>query len=109
MINNKINELFDTINNSKEYLEYQKIKDVLEKDESIISLIEEIKILQQKSVDLEYNNDLKYMEIDKEIEEKVNELNNNPIYQEYLNKINEFNDILATSSKMLEQYVNDKI
>ena len=109
MIDNGVNELFEAINNSKEYQDYLKIKEVLEKDENIISLIEEIKVLQQESVNLEFNGDPKYKEIDKVIEEKATILNNNPVYQEYLNKIEEFNDVLTTSSKMLENYVKDKI
>ena len=109
MITNSVNSLFEAINNSKEYQDYLKIKEVLEKDESIISLIDEIKILQQESVNLEFNGDPKYMEIDKVIEENAKILNNNPTYQEYLNKIEEFNDVLTTSSKMLENYVKDKI
>ena len=109
MITNSVNELFESINNSKEYQDYLKIKEVLEKDENIISLIEEIKVLQQESVNLEFNNDERYKEVDKVIEEKSKILNNNPTYQEYLNKIEEFNDVLTTSSKMLENYVKDKI
>lgn len=109
MISNSVNELFESINNSKEYQDYLKIKEVLEKDESIITLIEEIKVLQQESVNLEFSGDDKYKEIDKVIEEKANILNNNPTYQEYLNKIEEFNNILTTSSMMLENYVKDKI
>ena len=109
MITNSVNELFESINNSKEYQDYLKIKEVLEKDENIISLIEEIKVLQQESVNLEFNNDERYKEVDKVIEEKAKILNSNPTYQEYLNKIEEFNDVLTTSSKMLENYVKDKI
>ena len=109
MITNSVNELFESINNSKEYQDYLKIKEVLEKDENIISLIEEIKVLQQESVNLEFNNDERYKEVDKVIEEKAKILNSNPTYQEYLNKIEEFNDVLTTSNKMLENYVKDKI
>ena len=109
MITNSVNDLFESINNSKEYQDYLKIKEVLEQDESIISLIEEIKELQQESVNLEFNGDERYKEVDKVIEEKAKILNSNPTYQEYLNKIEEFNDILTTSSKMLENYVKDKI
>jgi len=109
MIENKIDNLFKTIENSKEYQDYLKIGDSLSKDETINKLIEEIKELQQKSTMLEYNNDESYKEVDKIIEEKVNELNSKPAYQEYLNKMNEFNDILAMSSKNIEDYVNEKI
>ena len=72
-------------------------------------MIKEIKSLQQESVQLEYQNDMRYKEIDKVIEEKVNILNNKPIYQEYLRRVNEFNDILAMSSSNIEEYINSKI
>ena len=109
MIENKINELFDAITSSKEYLAYQNIGTVIEKNEEINNLVTEIKELQQKSVELEYNNDPSYKEIDKEIEEKVSKLNSIPIYQEYLRRMNEFNDIISASSSTIEKYINSKI
>jgi len=108
MIENKIDNLFKTIENSREYQDYLKIGDSLSKDTSINELISEIKRLQQKSTELEYIGDDSYKEIDKMIEKKVSELNSKPAYQEYLNKMNEFNDILAMSSKNIEDYVNEK-
>jgi cell fate (sporulation/competence/biofilm development) regulator YmcA (YheA/YmcA/DUF963 family) len=107
MIENKIDDLFKAIENSKEYQDYLKIGETLSKDNSINELIEEIKKLQKKSTMLEYNNDDSYKEVDKEIEKKVQQLNEIPAYREYLNKMNEFNDILAMSSKMLEDYVEE--
>lgn len=109
MINKKIDELFETINASPEYKAYQNIGDVLAKDEEINNLISEIKKLQQKSVRLEEAGNDEYKEVDKVIEEKVALLNSKPIYQEYLRRMNEFNDILAMSSNQIEQFVNSKI
>lgn len=109
MIQTKINELFDTIKNSKEYLAYQNIGEVLEKNEEVNNLVKEIKKLQQDSVRLEEENNPKYKEVDKLIEEKVKTLNNIPVYQEYLRRMNEFNDIIATSRNNIEEYINDKL
>jgi len=109
MIDNKIDELFDTIESSSEYLEYKKIGDILKKDKSIMKLMNEIKELQKEATLLEYNNDPRYKELDKIIEEKVIELNSNVVYQEYLNKMKEFNEILLNSSNIIEKYVNEKI
>ena len=106
MISNSVNELFESINNSKEYQDYLKIKEVLEKDESIISLIEEIKKLQQESVNLEFNGDEKYKEIDKVIEEKAKILNSNPTYLEYLNRMDEFNDEYIIDKNVLKKELN---
>lgn len=109
MIDNKIEELFNTIEDSKEYQEYKKIESILDKDKSIKKLIEEIKALQQESVRLEYEKNEYYKVIDKEIDKKAKELNDKPVYQEYLNKMNELNNILSMSSKMIEDYIEDKV
>lgn len=109
MIENKINDLFETIKNSKEYKSYQEIGDILQNNEEINTLVAEIKKLQQESVKLEEENNPKYKEIDKIIEEKVTALNNMPIYQEYLKRMDEFNDIIASSKNNIEKYINDKI
>ena len=109
MIDNKIEELFNTIEDSKEYQEYKKIESILDKDKSIKKLIEEIKALQQESVRLEYEKNEYYKVIDKEIDKKAKELNDKPVYQEYLTKMNELNDILSMSSKIIEDYIDDKI
>lgn len=109
MIENKIDELFQAIQNSSEYQAYLNIGSVMDQDEEIKSLVAEIKGLQQESVQLEYQGDIRYQDIDNEIEKKVEKLNNKPIYQEYLRRMNEFNDILAMSSSNIEKYVNSKI
>ena len=109
MINNKIDELFETIESSPEYKAYLNIGEVLEKDDEINTLVKEIKELQQKSVRLENEGNYEYKNIDKIIEEKVSILNSKPIYKEYLRRMNEFNDILAESSNTIEKYINDKV
>ena len=106
---NKVEELFQTIENSKEYKSYLNISKVLENNEEIKNLVNEIKRLQQKSVKLEHDNNPKYKEVDKSIEEKVAKLNSIPIYKEYLRRMNEFNDILSESSFNIEKYINTKI
>ena len=107
-MDNKIDNLFAAIENSKEYKNYLSIGKSLKKDTKINELIEVIKKLQKESTRLEYNNDDSYKEVDALIESKVKELNSIPAYIEYLNKMNEFNDILAMSSKTIEDYVNEK-
>ena len=98
----KLEALFNSIENSKEYKEYLKIKNILDKDE-------EIKELEKQATYLEYIGDEKYKEIDLEIMKKTDILNNKPVYQEYLNKMNELNDELAISSNMIEKYIEEKV
>lgn len=109
MIESSIEELFDSINNSNEYKEYLSITNELNKNKEVINLIDEIKSLEKEATNLEYNGDSKYIEIDKEIEEKTKILNNNSSYKEYLSKLKNFNNTLLASSSLLEEYVNEKV
>lgn len=109
MIENSVEELFNSINNSDEYREYKQIVDVIANDNEIKSLIEDIKKLEKEAVKLEYNNDLRYKEIDKIIEDKLNLLNNNFKYLDYLSKLKNFNNTLLASSSLLEEYIDSKI
>ncbi len=90
-IMNNIDKLFNDIKSSSLYSEYSKIGDILKKDENISDLMNEINKLQSEALCLEYENNPKYKEINKIIEEKVNVLNNNEVYQEYLKEISKFN------------------
>ena len=109
MIETSIEELFNSINNSKEYKEYKAIVDIIDKDKEIKNIIEEIKTLQKKAAHLEYNKDNKYKEIDELIKEKINILNENSKYKEYLTKLKTFNNTLLASSTLLEDYIDNKV
>lgn len=109
MINNSISELFNSIENSRLYKEYKKMEDILSKDSKIKEMLDEIKELEKEATYLEYIGDDKYKEIDNLIKEKADILNENQIYQEYLNKMEEFNNELAISSNMIEKYVEEKV
>lgn len=108
-MNNKIDNLFNSIKESKEYKTYIEIANILEKDPQINQLIKEIKQLQKQSVNLEYQGDITYKQVDKTIEEKVKLLNQKPQYQEYLKRIDKLNNILSESSNNIEKYINSKI
>lgn len=109
MIESKLEELFNSIENSSLYKEYKKIEKILDKDGEIKNLIEEIKGLEKKATYLENIGDKHYLEVDEEIKIKVDELNNKQIYQEYLSRMEEFNNELAMSSKMINDYIEEKV
>ena len=109
MIKESIDELFNAICNSSSYKEYINITSVLKNDREVNDLVNEIKKLQKESVNLEYKGDMSYKDIDKEIDKKVAILNSMPVYQEYLKRMNNFNDILSQSSYTIEKYINEKI
>ena len=109
MINSSLEELFNSIENSSLYKEYKKMACILSKDSEIKELLDEIKELEKEATYLEYIGDERYKEIDLVIKEKADILNNKQVYQEYLNRMEEFNDELAISSKMIESYVAEKV
>lgn len=109
MIDKTLDELFETIETSKEYQSYLEIGRVIEKNKEVNELIKEIKELQKKSVRLEEAGNDEYKNVDKLIDEKVKCLNSIPIYQEYLRRMREFNSCLTESSNIIEKYINDKV
>lgn len=109
MINSSIEELFNSIENSSLYKRYMEMNDILSKDNNIKIILDEIKELEKEATYLESIGDIKYKDIDEEIKRKADVLNSNIVYQEYLNSMNEFNDELSISSKMIEKYVEEKV
>lgn len=109
MIESSIEELFESINSSKEYQEYQEIVSILNNNKEVKDLIEEIKKLEKEATKLEYNNDDRYKEIDKIIEDKSNKLKENKDYNEYLSKLKKFNNTLLTTSSLLQEYIDEKV
>ncbi len=109
MIESSIENLFTEINNSNEYKEYINILNILKENKEVNNLIEEIKSLEKKATKLEYEKNKKYIEIDKQIEEKTKVLNSNKEYQEYLSKLKAFNNTLLASSSLLDEYIEEKV
>ena len=109
MVNSSIEDLFNSIENSSLYKRYMEMNNILSKDENIKKILDEIKELEKEATYLENIGDDRYREVDEEIKRKAEILNNNYIYQEYLNNMNEFIDEVSISSKMIEKYVEEKI
>jgi len=109
MINNSLEELFNSIESSSLYQEYKKMESILSQDKNIKNMIEEIKELEKEATYLESIGDIKFHEIDNLIKEKAKILNSNPIYQEYLNRMDDFNDELAMSSHMIEKFIEEVV
>ena len=109
MIESSIENLFTEINNSNEYKEYINIVNILKENKEVNKLIEEVKSLEKKATKLEYEKNKKYIEIDKQIEEKTKILYSNKDYQEYLSKLKTFNNTLLASSSLLDEYIEEKL
>ena len=109
MVNSSIEELFNSIENSSLYKKYRQMSEILSKDSNIKNLLDEIKELEKEATYLENIGDDNYKLVDEEIKRKADMLNNNYVYQEYLNSMNDFNDEISMSSKMIEKYVEEKV
>lgn len=101
-----IEEMVKEITESEEYTKYKEIGNILENDSYVMTLMEEIKELQQEAVILEYNEDPRYLELDEIIKEKVALLNDNATYKLYLEKMQEYNTFIANSNNLFENFVS---
>lgn len=109
MIDNSIESLFKEIDNSLEYKEYKEIEKILKENKEVMNLIDEIKTLEKEATKLEYENNPKYKEIDNIIKDKVKSLEDNSSYKEYQEKLRKFNEVMRTSSLILQEYIDDKV
>ena len=84
----KVDDIINYIENSKDYQKYLLIKDKMQNDLEINNLLNEIKHLQKKLANNEGNMDLK-----KELSLKNEILKNIPLYREYLNTLDDLNNV----------------
>lgn len=100
-IEQKINEMFDKLEESNTYKQYCIIKDKLINNKDIMSLIEKIKRYQKIYVN---SND---SVVDKQLNELNRKLESYPLYQSYLIKKDELNNELCIIKNIFEKYFND--
>lgn len=96
----KIDELVLIIKNSKEYNTYLKIKEQLEENKQISELIKEVKQEQQYVV----KNNLFNKEEDTVLQEKIKKLESIPLYNDYLNAIDDLNYYLEPIKKIQDYF-----
>ncbi len=97
----KIDEIISKIENSDDYLKYLDLKSKIENNKNLVSLIREIKILQKDVVH--------HLDKNKLLDEKINELNNNPLYREYINVIYDINNTYMIIENNINNYFYNKI
>ena len=98
-IKNDIDKLFNKIEESNLYKNYLSVKEQLVKNEEIMNLINEIKRYQKILVN---NKDEK---LEKELKKLYDMLNNYPIYQSYLEILEELNGELTTIKNVFENFL----
>ena len=104
----KVDEIIDFIKSTDTYKDYLSLKDKLNGNEKVNTLIKEIKSIQKELVKLEVHN-MDTKELDKEYHDKLNELNKIPLYNDYVNTIGKLNDMYQVIKKRLDDYFYDKL
>lgn len=94
----KLDEVVNTIKNSKEYKNCVDLKSQMDSNEDINSLVKKIKILQKKYIRTN-DKDIK-LELDK-LEKELNEI---PIYHIYMENLEKVNDMINYVKDELNNY-----
>lgn len=108
-IYNELDELIELIKNTDVYQEYLSILNQMGKSEDINRLVKEIKELQQQAVRKEYKERKPVDNLNKIIEDKINELNNIPLYHEYKYKAEEIYSLLSIISDRIQTCIDEII
>ena len=97
----KIDEIIKYIEESSEYQKYLKLKESINKDKDLKELINKVRILQQDVVHHKENKS--------KLDQMTNELENYPLYREYINTLDEINNIYSIIENSLNNYFRDKL
>ena len=103
---NKVDELIDLLKSNEDYQRYIYLSNEMKKNNTIMSIIKDIKKLEQQRVNLEYKKE-DTKDIDKEIDSKKNELNEYPIYVEYNYLKEDLNNTFQSIRSILENNINE--
>lgn len=102
----KIDEIIDSIKDSKEYQNYLFLFDKLSKNDRCNSLIKQVKTLQKELVKKQANGQ-NVNELEEKINKLVSELNTIPLYVEFVDKQHDLNKIYQSIKIRLDNYFND--
>ena len=102
----KTDELVNEIRKSSDYEKYIELREIIKQDKQIMGLIDEIKKIQKQIVrDKQKKSDISNLEID--LQNKLEELEQNPIYVEFNYIQNDLNNMLQTIKNLIEKHIND--
>ena len=97
----KVDEIIYKIESSELYKKYVDLQRRIENNSEIMALINEVKVLQK---DMVHHIDKK-----KELEEKKKELSDYPLYREYINTVDEINNVYNIIESNLNNYFYSKL
>lgn len=108
LILEKVDEIVSTIKDSKEYQDYQFLKEKMSHNQNVMKFIDEIKVKQKELVRKKY-----YHEDTGSLEEELaileNQLKMIPLYCEFLDKQMELNEIFASTKEKIENFLDENI
>ena len=101
LILKKLDEIINDIETSEEYKKYLVLKDEIKKNKELVLLINKVRQL---------NKDYSHKLVNKEeLDRLTNELNNHPLYREYLNTISVINNELSIVENAINNYFRKKL
>lgn len=100
-VKSEIDVLIDYIKNSKIYIDYIDILNKVDKCTDIKKLTNDIRILNKKLVRTPS------IELENELKCKENELNSIPLYVDYIERLEELNNLLVIVKNKIDNLVKD--
>lgn len=106
IILSKVEEIVNIIKNSNEYKKYMEVSNKMKNNKEIMNLIDEVKSLQKKLVkEQSLGNDISL--IDEEINKKLKQLEEHPIYLEYTYLQEDLDNSISLVKTSIEKYINN--
>ncbi len=98
---NKVDEIIKELEDSDDYKKYLKLKEEINNNKDLVLLINKVRQL---------NKDFTHNLVKKdELDNVQNELNNHPLYREYLNTISLINNELSIIENTINNYFKKKL
>ncbi len=101
LILDKVDEIIKKIESDPVYQKYLYLKEKMANHSEIVLLVNEIRTLQK---DVVHHLNKKNI-----LEEKINELNNDPLYREYNNTLYELNNVYSILETSINNYFSKKL
>ncbi|MDF2699570.1 MAG: hypothetical protein K0Q49_1126 [Haloplasmataceae bacterium] len=105
-INEKLNELIDLLKNQDEVIYFNQIEDKLKANQFINEKLNQFRKMQQKHVLYENKNGKVPVDVNSKYENLQNELFEIPVFNEYLNLLNDINDVIQSVAFIIESEIN---
>lgn len=99
-----LTDIINYIKNSDEFIKCNELKSKMSKDESLLKIIENVKVLQKKYISSQYDVNIK-----QQLDDEVNLLNRNALYCEYNYYLGKVNNMIDLVRDELNRYFSDVV